>query len=95
MGIPLPDSEVDAALQQLPSWTRDGNMIVRQFQFADFADAMVFVNKIAEAAEEADHHPNIYISWNKVRLELTSHDSGGVTKRDLRMARRIDSIAAA
>ena len=93
MGTPLPDHEVDSALKELPTWTRDQKMIVRRFEFADFADAMVFVNKVAEAAEEANHHPNIYISWNKVRMELTSHDSGGITQRDLRMARRIDSIA--
>jgi len=93
MGKPLPDHEVDAALKELPTWTREQKMIVRRFEFTDFSDAMVFVNKVAEAAEEANHHPNFYISWNKVRLELTSHDSGGITQRDLRMARRIDSIA--
>jgi 4a-hydroxytetrahydrobiopterin dehydratase len=93
MSNPLPDHEVDSALKELPAWTREQNMIVRRFEFTDFSDAMVFVNKVAEAAEEANHHPNIYISWNKVRLELTSHDSGGITQRDLRMARRIDSIA--
>jgi 4a-hydroxytetrahydrobiopterin dehydratase len=93
MGNSLSDHEVDSALKELPTWTREQKMIVRRFEFTDFSDAMVFVNKVAEAAEEANHHPNIYISWNKVRLELTSHDSGGITQRDLRMARRIDSIA--
>ena len=67
--------------------------IERVFQFDNFAQAMEFVNKIADAAETANHHPDILINYNKVTLTLVSHDSGGVTQRDIRMAGRINEVA--
>lgn len=93
MATPLPESEVRDALASLPGWIVTGNAIQRVFEFANFAEAMTFVNKVAEAAEAANHHPDITINYNKVTMSLTSHDSGGVTKRDLRMARTINTIA--
>jgi 4a-hydroxytetrahydrobiopterin dehydratase len=89
----LTDSEVQAALSNLPGWKRNGLAIERTFEFADFKSAMGFVNKIAEAAEAANHHPDIDIRYNKVRMSLVSHDSGGVTGRDVRMAGGINQIA--
>ena len=89
----LTDSEIQQALVNLPGWTRNGIAIQRTFQFPDFKAAMVFVNKIADAAEQANHHPDIDIRYNKVTLSLVSHDSGGVTKRDIRMAERINQVA--
>jgi 4a-hydroxytetrahydrobiopterin dehydratase len=89
----LNDSEIQHALATLPGWTRNGIAIQRIFQFPDFKAAMVFVNKIADAAEQANHHPDIDIRYNKVTLSLVSHDSGGVTKRDIRMAERINQLA--
>jgi 4a-hydroxytetrahydrobiopterin dehydratase len=89
----LTDSEIQQALANLPGWTRNGIAIQRIFQFPDFKAAMVFVNKIADAAEQANHHPDIDIRYNKVTLSLVSHDSGGVTKRDIRMAERINQLA--
>lgn len=88
----LTDAEISAALPSLSGWRRESNTLVREFTFPNFADAMIFVNKVAEAAEEADHHPDIDIRYNKVRMALTSHDSGGITRRDLKMARRINGI---
>lgn len=89
----LTDSEVQQALAKLPGWQRNGIAIQRVFQFPDFKAAMVFVNKIADAAEQVNHHPDIDIRYNKVTMALVSHDSGGVTQRDLRMAERINQIS--
>lgn len=95
MSTVLSEAEVQQALRQLPGWKRNGNAIDRQFQFPDFVKAMEFVNQIAEAAEAVNHHPDILISYNKVTLSLVSHDSGGVTGRDIRMAARINELAPA
>ena len=93
MGTVLSTSEVDQALQKLPGWSRQGKAVERVFQFGNFLEAMEFVNKIAVAAEAANHHPDITISYNKVTLSLVSHDSGGVTQRDIRMAEKINDVA--
>ena len=89
----LTDPEIQQALGTLPGWQRNGITIQRIFQFTDFKSAMGFVNKIADAAEQANHHPDIDIRYNKVTMSLVSHDSGGVTKRDIRMAERINQVA--
>lgn len=88
----LTDAEIDAALQDLPGWVKRGGTIERVFQFDGFVQAMQFVNKIAVAAEAANHHPDILINYNKVTLTLVSHDSGGVTKRDVQMAGKISEL---
>jgi 4a-hydroxytetrahydrobiopterin dehydratase len=93
MSAVLSASEVDRALQTLKGWTRNGESIVRIFQFANFPEAMEFVDKIAAAAEAVNHHPDILINYNKVTLTLVSHDSGGVTQRDIRMAGKINEVA--
>jgi 4a-hydroxytetrahydrobiopterin dehydratase len=90
----LTDSEIQKALGSLPGWQRNGIAIQRIFEFPDFKAAMQFVNKVADAAEQANHHPDIDIRYNKVTMALVSHDSGGVTPRDVRMAERINQIAA-
>jgi 4a-hydroxytetrahydrobiopterin dehydratase len=93
MSTVLTEPEIDAALRNLPGWARNGSAIERVFQFDDFVQAIVFVNKIADAAEAANHHPDILINYNKVTLTLVSHDSGGVTQRDVRMAGKINEVA--
>ena len=93
MGTVLTDTEIQEALQKLPAWKKNGNTIERPFQFGNFVEAMEFVNQIAEAAEAINHHPDIHISYNKVLLVLVSHDSGGVTQRDVRTAGKINEIA--
>ena len=95
MGTVLAEADVQQALRQLPGWKRNGKAIDRAFQFENFVKAMEFVNQIAEAAEAVNHHPDILISYNKVTLSLTSHDSGGVTQRDIKMAGRINELAPA
>jgi len=89
----LTDPEIQQALGTLKGWQRQGKAIERIFEFPDFKAAMQFVNKIADAAEQANHHPDIDIRYNKVTMALVSHDAGGVTQRDVKMARRINEIA--
>jgi 4a-hydroxytetrahydrobiopterin dehydratase len=89
----LTDSEIQKALGSLPGWKKNGTAIQRVFEFPDFKAAMQFVNKIADAAEQVNHHPDIDIRYNKVTMALVSHDSGGVTPRDVRMAEKINQIA--
>jgi len=86
-------SEIQSALQTLPGWQRRDDAIERVLQFPNFVAAMKFVNQVAVAAEAANHHPDILINYNKVSLTLTSHDSGGVTQRDIHMAEKINEIA--
>jgi 4a-hydroxytetrahydrobiopterin dehydratase len=90
---PLSDSDIQNALTSLPEWILSGNAIQRVFQFSDFVHAMEFVNQVAEQAEEANHHPDITISYSRVTLSLTSHDAGGLTKRDIAMARKLSSLS--
>lgn len=94
MAATLSDSELQQSLGTLPGWSRKGQAIERVFEFKDFAQSMAFVNKIADAAEAANHHPDITINYNKVTLSLISHDSGGVTQRDVNMATNINKVAA-
>lgn len=89
----LTDPEIEQALSTV-SWRRDGDRITRSFQLADFRAAMAFVNRVADVAEQLDHHPDISISWNRVGLAVTTHDSGGLTARDFDLARAVDSLEA-
>jgi 4a-hydroxytetrahydrobiopterin dehydratase len=93
LGTPLKNEEVDQALTSLKGWSRDGKELVRSFEFDGFSAAIKFVNRIAQLAEEANHHPDILINYNKVKLTLSSHDSGGITQRDVRMATAINGIS--
>jgi 4a-hydroxytetrahydrobiopterin dehydratase len=95
MSTVLSQAEIQQALKQLPGWTQNGKTIERKFQFDSFVKAMEFVNRIAEAAEAVNHHPDILISYNKVTLSLVSHDSGGITQRDVKMAGRVNELAPA
>jgi 4a-hydroxytetrahydrobiopterin dehydratase len=74
-------------------WRRDGDAIVRDHKFKDFAEAMAFVNRVADAAEQANHHPDILVhGWNNVRLTLSTHSVGGLTQNDVDMAKRLDGV---
>ena len=88
----LSEGEIASRLENT-RWRREGNQIFREWRFDDFAAAMAFVNRVAEAAEEANHHPDILIhGWNKVTLSLTNHSAGGLTEADFEMAARIDHL---
>lgn len=73
-------------------WMAQGVAIERKFEFGDFAEAMMFVNRVAEAADEANHHPDITINYNKVTLLLTSHDAGHLTSRDIKLAQKVNEL---
>lgn len=89
----LPEQEIDRNLAS-NDWRREGDAIVREWELEDFSRAMEFVNRVADAAEAANHHPDIHVhGWNKVRLELSTHSEGGLTQGDFDMAARIDELA--
>ena len=88
----LNEDEVASRLRRL-SWEREGDAIAREWRFENFAEAISFVNQVAEAAEEANHHPDIYLhGWNKVKLSLTNHSAGGLTAQDFDMAGTLDKL---
>jgi 4a-hydroxytetrahydrobiopterin dehydratase len=89
----LNEDEVSSRLRRLP-WERERDEIVREWRFDDFAEAVQFVNRVAEVAEEANHHPDIFIhGWNKVKLSLSDHSAGGLTEMDFTMAERFEDLA--
>lgn len=91
---PLADDAVTRGLAALLGWKRDGDAIERTYDRGDFNGSIAFVNAIAAAANAADHHPDLAIAWNSVTVRLSSHDAGGITERDLRLAAQIDAMAS-
>jgi 4a-hydroxytetrahydrobiopterin dehydratase len=91
----LSDSEVEHRMSGVQDWhAGEERSIVRDFALANFADAIAFVNRVAEAAEAANHHPDILVhGWNKVRLTLSTHSQGGLTDADFKLAAQIDRLA--
>jgi 4a-hydroxytetrahydrobiopterin dehydratase len=89
----LSDDDINARLERLPGWEREGDSIAREFKFDDFQGSVDFVNRITPPAEEMNHHPDIAIAWNKVTLTLSTHSEGGLTESDFELATRIDSLA--
>lgn len=88
----LSDIEIQSGLKQLKGWERKGNAIVKQYKFPAFADGIRFVVRVAEAADAADHHPDIDIRYTTVTMSLSTHSQGGITKNDLEMAGKIDEL---
>ena len=85
----LTPTQIAEALLSLPGWSTDGKAFHRTFRFADFPAAVQFVNSLVAPAEALNHHPDITLSYNKVALALTTHDAGGLTAKDLSLARAI------
>ncbi|MFC4586228.1 4a-hydroxytetrahydrobiopterin dehydratase [Sphaerisporangium corydalis] len=90
----LDDATISARLAEVPEWRREGDEIRRTVAAPDFRTAIAIVNDVAEQAEKLNHHPDIDIRWRKLHLALTTHDSGGLTEMDFKLAARIDAIAA-
>ena len=86
----LDEPGIAAALRQTPGWERVGAEIRRSYRFADFQQALAFVNRVGELAERAGHHPDIDIRYNTVTLTLTTHDAGGLSTKDFDLARVFD-----
>ena len=89
----IPKEQLERDLTRLPGWSAAGSSLNKTFTFAGFADAMNFVNNVARIAEREHHHPDVSIRFNTVEIRLTTKDEGGITRRDLRQARRIDAVA--
>jgi 4a-hydroxytetrahydrobiopterin dehydratase len=90
----LTEAEVQQWLERHPGWALERGMIRRTFTFPDFRGSMAFVNRVADAAEASDHHPDIDIRYAKVTLALVTHDAGGLTRRDTELAEKADGLAA-
>jgi 4a-hydroxytetrahydrobiopterin dehydratase len=89
----LTDDEVRARLEG-SEWSREGDEIVREWKFENFVAAIAFVNRVADAAEVANHHPDILVhGWNKVKLSVTNHSAGGLTAADFALAKTVDGLA--
>jgi len=92
----LNDEERAAALEELPGWRYDeaAGAFLRDFAFADFSAAFAFMTRSALAAEKADHHPDWSNSWNRVTVALSTHSAGGVTAKDVALAKAMEGFAA-
>ena len=88
----LDADEIKNALKKIPEWENDKKRIERIFEFDDFTEAMDFVNNVAEIAEEQEHHPDIDIRYNKVKLSVYTHSKNGLTHMDFELAERIDTL---
>ena len=90
----LTDAEITTGLATLPGWAREGDEIVKTFDCGTFPAAIAFVVRIGFFAERADHHPDLDVRWKRVRVALTTHDAGGLTGKDLDLAREIEGVGA-
>ena len=89
----LSDLEIQRALGTLPGWARRGEVLTKTYTFATFAEGIAFVQKVATAADAANHHPDIDIRYTKIVCALSTHDAGGITQNDLSLAATIESLA--
>jgi 4a-hydroxytetrahydrobiopterin dehydratase len=94
MPAPLSDLEIQRALGSLPGWSRRGTVLTKTFVWPSFARAIEFVNRVARVADAANHHPDLDIRYTKVICTLSTHDAGGITELDLRLADEIERVAA-
>jgi len=91
---PLESGEVRSMMKGAPKWTPKGRSMERAFEFATFREAMDFLDRVADVAEREGHHPDMFLYYNKVVLELTTHKLGGLTEKDFHLAAEIDKIVA-
>ncbi len=89
----LDDAEIAHRLDSLPGWRREGESIVREYELGDFVAALGLIAQVGALAERANHHPTLTNTYNRVRVELSTHDAGGITERDLALARAIEERA--
>jgi len=89
----LTDDQIAAELKELKGWSRAGIAICKTFSFKRFADGIAFVQRIAAAADAADHHPDIDIRYTNIKVALSTHDSGGVTAADVKLAREVERLS--
>ncbi len=89
----LEDTEIEARLAELPGWQRAGDAIEKTYERGDFVGSVKFVDALVEPAEAMGHHPDLEISWDKVKVSLSSHSEGGLTAADFELAAKIDALA--
>ena len=89
----LTDSEIQARLQELPGWRVVNGKLHRELQFADFVTAFGFMTQVALLAEKRDHHPEWFNVYNKVVIDLTTHDAGGISAKDFELAKAMEALA--
>ena len=90
----LSSEQIRAALDELPHWTREGETLTREYTFPTFPDAIAFITRLAFAAEANDHHPDLAVSYKRVKVTWSTHSEGAVTEKDAAGARQSDVIAA-
>ena len=90
----LSDIAIQRELGNLTGWSRRGDVLTRTYQFRNFLDSISLVNRVAELAEKANHHPDIDIRYSKVTLSLSSHDAGGITQKDIDLAKAVDAAGS-
>jgi len=88
----LPQEDIEARLEEFPEWALNGDALQRTYGFDDFVGAMAFVTRVAELAEEHQHHPDILIRYKKVTLTISTHDAGGLTEKDFALAGAMDAV---
>lgn len=84
--------EINSALKTMENWHYHEGKILKEFRFANFPTAVLFINKLVDPAEEMDHHPDISLNYNRVTLSLFTHDAGALTDKDIALAKRIDAL---
>ena len=89
----LSETEIDDALAALPGWQRDGDRIAKEYRLGSFRDAVAFVVRLSYEAEAADHHPDLDVRYDKVTVGLSTHSEGGITAKDVDLARTIEALA--
>ena len=89
----LSEEEIGAKLAELEGWEREGEAIAKSFDRGDFVGSVKFVDSLVAPAEEMNHHPDLTISWGDVKVTITTHAEGGLTKNDFELAKRIDTLA--
>lgn len=90
--IKLSDREIKESLKKLNAWKVEGKFLRKKFKFENFAESLEFVNKVGEIAEKADHHPDITFGWGYADIELTTHDTGGLTHNDFDVAEKVEKL---
>jgi 4a-hydroxytetrahydrobiopterin dehydratase len=90
----LDEAKIESRLAALDGWERDGEAIAKTFDRNDFVGSVKFIDAIVEPAEEMNHHPDLSVSWNKVRISITNHAEGGLAEADFELAKRIDGVAS-
>ena len=88
----LSDSEIEEKLGDAGGWSRDGDAITKTFENEDFAGSVKFVDSLVEPAEDMGHHPDLELSWDKVKVKITNHAEGGLTANDFELAAKIDAL---